>query len=170
VEKNFMLFKCGGISDSAIDGIGMSLAIFFQGCSMGCKGCQNPELQEKTQGNFIDIDFIEEHLKKYPGFYKSMVFVGGEPLEQSETLLYLLCLAKEFKLNTILYTGWLFKNIPEAIRRSCDIIIDGNYREDLKTGGFPASRNQWIYIRGKLVKMNNDYSRSLTEIFNANKT
>lgn len=44
-----MIFRCAGISDSTNDGIGMALDIFFQGCSLKCKGCQNPELQEKKQ-------------------------------------------------------------------------------------------------------------------------
>jgi len=161
-----MIFKCGGISDSTIDGIGMSLDIFFQGCSKGCKGCQNPELQDKFKGDFIDIDFIMEQLEKYSGFYQSLVFVGGEPLEQIDPLWYLICLAKEFKLYTVLYTGNIYKNIHPDIRRTCDIIVDGDYREDLKTGGFPASSNQNIYIYGKKIELNNNYNKSLMEIFN----
>lgn len=160
-----MIFRCGGIADSAIDGIGMSLDIFFQGCHRNCRGCHNPELQDKNGGFDYNTDDIIKHLEKYPGFYQSIVLVGGEPLDQPNQLYSLIKIAKMFNLYTILYTGNDYYHIYSDIRYNCDVIIDQPYDEENKTNGFPASKNQWIYIRGEPVKMNNDYSRSLTEIF-----
>lgn len=146
-----MIFKCAGISDSMNDGIGVALDVFFQGCSMKCPGCQNSELQNFEGGFFYDTKNIYKHLKKYKDFYQSVVFLGGEPLEQDPQLVDLILYAEDLDLKTILYTGWLYRNIPEFFRKEIDMIIDGPYIEELKTSGFPASSNQKIYYKGDLV-------------------
>lgn len=162
-----MIFRCGGISDSTIDGIGMSLDIFFQGCSRGCKNCHNLELQDKNGGFDYYTHHIFEHLEKYFGFYQSIVFVGGEPLENDmNAIFHILNFVKNSGLIKVLYTGWVYEDITGFVAKMFDIIIDGPYIEELKTGGFPASSNQNIYIYGKKIELNNNYNRSLMEIFN----
>jgi anaerobic ribonucleoside-triphosphate reductase activating protein len=138
-----MIFRCAGITDSMNDGRGVALDVFFQGCSLGCKGCHNPELQDKDGGFELDTDFIIDHLKKHKGFYESIVFLGGEALEQQKALIDI---ANRVNLYKVLYTGCLYKNIPSEIRSVMDMIVDGPYIEELKTDGFPASENQRVYI------------------------
>ena len=73
-----MKFKCAGISDSMIDSPGRTaIDIFFQGCSIKCPGCQNPDLQDKNGGFDVDTNEIVERLKQYKDFYQSLVFLGG---------------------------------------------------------------------------------------------
>lgn len=139
-----MIFRCAGITDSMNDGVGIALDVFFQGCSLGCKGCHNPELQDKDGGFELDTDEIIEHLNKHKGFYESIVFLGGEPLGQQEALMDI---ANRINLYKVLYTGYLYENIPNEIRSIMDMIVDGPYIEELKTGGFPASSNQVIFKR-----------------------
>jgi anaerobic ribonucleoside-triphosphate reductase activating protein len=124
------------------DGRGAALDIFFQGCSIGCKGCHNPELQDKDGGFELDTDEIIEHLDKHKGFYESIVFLGGEPLNQREVVIDII---NRVDLYKVLYTGYLYKDIPNEIRSVMNMIVDGPYIEELKTDGFPASENQRIY-------------------------
>jgi len=124
------------------DGLGkIALDVFFQGCSIKCNGCQNPDLQEENGGFWIDTNEIVEHLKKHKGFYQAIVFLGGEPTEQPEALYNL---AYNSGLCNILYTGKIYENLSERIRNVMDIVIDGPYIEGMKTNSFPASRNQRI--------------------------
>jgi anaerobic ribonucleoside-triphosphate reductase activating protein len=144
-----MIFKCAGISDSLNDGIGISLDIFFQGCSKRCVGCQNTTLQQFNGGFDYETDFVVKHINKNINFYDSVVFVGGEPLEQPYALYDLV---KKVSLPKVLYTGLLYNDIPRHIRDNINVIIDGIYDEELRTDKFPASSNQKIYINGDLIE------------------
>jgi len=140
-----MKFKCAGITDSVNDAPGkIGLDVFFQGCSLECKGCQNPELQDPNGGFDLDTDEIIDHLEQHKDFYQALVFLGGEPLEQIDALFGL---ASRSGLYNVLYTGWLHEEIPLDIRKVMNMIIDGPYIEELKTGRFPASENQRIYLK-----------------------
>jgi anaerobic ribonucleoside-triphosphate reductase activating protein len=140
-----VIFRCAGISDSMIDGPGISLDVFFQGCSLGCLGCHNPALQDHGGGFSYDTDDIIKHIEKY-SFYDSLVLTGGEPLEQQEAARDLVTRSG---LYNVLYTGWLLEEIPTDIIKSIIMIKSGPYLESLKTGGFPASSNQIIIKRDK---------------------
>jgi anaerobic ribonucleoside-triphosphate reductase activating protein len=140
-----MKFRCAGITDSMNDAPGkIALDVFFQGCSLGCKGCQNPELQDPNGGFDLDTDEIIDHLEQHKDFYQALVFLGGEPLEQIDALFNL---ASRSGLYNVLYTGWLHEEIPLDIRMVMNMIIDGPYIEELKTDGFPSSENQRIYLK-----------------------
>lgn len=141
-EDLLMKFRCAGISDSMNDGKGIALDVFFQGCYLKCPGCHNPELQDFAGGEEIDTDEIISHLNDHKDFYQSLVFLGGEPMEQEEVLYDL---ASRSGLYNVLYTGRLYEEIPDRIKKVLDMVVDGPYREDLKTDGFPASSNQKIY-------------------------
>jgi anaerobic ribonucleoside-triphosphate reductase activating protein len=152
-----MIFRCAGISDSTIDGIGISLEVFFQGCHKQCFGCHNTELQDFTKGCNYDTNNII-NIVKSSNFYDSIVFAGGEPLEQPEPLYDILFRSR---IPTILYTGWLYKDIPEHIRKAIRVIIDGPYIHELRTDKFPASSNQKIYINGDLIENTSDVWRRI---------
>lgn len=154
-----MKFRCAGINTGNINGIGLSYEIFFSGCQHNCSGCQNPELQNFSYGTEIDTEDILCQLEKYHDFYDSIVFTGGDPVFQS-TPLY--TLASKFDLPIILYTGFLYEELPKHIRNAMDFIIDGPYIQELKTSGFPSSSNQRIWQSGKLI--NRDFRKN----YNAN--
>lgn len=138
-----MKFRCAGVVDSCTDGLEYSpaLAIFFQGCELCCKGCQNPELQSFDGGYDFYTEDIISHLERFGDFYKGVVFTGGDPIYQPTALFELLSKVNHPK---VLYTGKLYDDIPLHIRDFLDIVVDGPYREELATNGFPASSNQRI--------------------------
>lgn len=137
-----MQFQCAGIQDDFQDGIGISLAVYFSGCNLRCKGCQNPELQDPKYGEARDTIEVIEILEELSDFYESVTFLGGDPLEQPDALLDIL---KNCNIPTVLYTGRLYNEIPNEIIELCSVVIDGPYIEDIKTGSFPASSNQQVY-------------------------
>jgi anaerobic ribonucleoside-triphosphate reductase activating protein len=142
-------FLCASIRDSTVDGYGLSKVIYFQGCRFNCKGCHNKELQSFSSGNiYTTEDFIEE-FNRYKNFYDSVVFLGGEPLEQKEVVLEI---CQKLDTEKWLYTGYELDEIPQEIRDECDIIIAGRYKEELRTESFPASSNQIIIFRGDIVE------------------
>lgn len=148
-------FRCAGISTGTINGIGISCEIFFSGCCHNCPGCQNPELQDFSYGSIVDTNDTLKHIDLYKDFYNSVVFTGGDPVYQPNALY---SIASECKLPTILYTGFLFEEIPKYITDLIDIVIDSQYVQELKTNGFPASSNQRIWEYRTLT--NKDFRRN----------
>ncbi|MBC9786400.1 radical SAM protein [Heliobacterium chlorum] len=136
----------GGFNDlnTSDAGGGIAYSVFFQGCSRGCPGCHNPELQDPDGGMDIESADILLRIQKYRNHYDAVVFVGGEPLEQPDALIHLLIGINEMGLESWLYTGFSYEDIPKEISRRCTVIVAGEYREKLHTGAFPASNNQII--------------------------
>ena len=134
----------GGFNElSTIDSEGVGFAIFFQGCSIRCPNCHNPELQEFDGGTIIQVSDILAKIKANVDWYDSVILLGGEPLDQGILPLCLLMQeVRKMGLEVWLYTGYEEHQIPSLVKSRCDVIVAGAYREDLKTGGFPASSNQ----------------------------
>ena len=56
----------GIVKESIVDGPGIRLVIFVQGCVHNCIGCHNPETHSFSQGYYMEIDSIVEMVKSDP--------------------------------------------------------------------------------------------------------
>jgi len=144
-----MKFRLGGLNTTIndTDTPGLTLSVFFQGCSRHCYNCHNPELWDHDGGREADTDEIISRVKNNRDWYDSVALMGGEPLEQPEALRDLLKKLNELDIEVWLYTGFDYEEIPEDIVRLCDVIIAGAYVDELKTNSFPASSNQQVIDR-----------------------
>jgi anaerobic ribonucleoside-triphosphate reductase activating protein len=138
--------RVGGFNElSTIDSDGVGFAIYFQGCSIHCKGCHNPELQSFEGGELYNPKDLIDKIAESRDWYDNVVLLGGEPLDQP--ILPLLMLVNEVKklgLGVWLYTGYAEDKIPSEIKNLCTVVVAGAYIDELKTGGFPASSNQVV--------------------------
>ena len=151
-----MKFQCAGITDSIIDGNGISLVIWFSGCNIRCEKCHNPELQDSNYGYQESTEHIIQLIKDNELFYDSVVFLGGEPLLQADVVYEI---AKNINITKWLYTGFHVIDIPSKIKEVCNVIVAGPYIDELKTNGFPASYNQKIIYNGEIINANRDQLR-----------
>ena len=71
---------------SLVDGPGVRTVVFFQGCDLHCKGCQNPSTWEMKNGTEMTTDELVAILKKEV-VNKKVTFSGGEPLMQVDALI-----------------------------------------------------------------------------------
>ena len=130
----------------------MSLSIFFAGCPRRCPGCHNPELQSMSAGKEVTIEEIKEHISKTLEVapIRGIVYLGGEPLLYLAVVNKISEFAKKKDLMNILYTGYTFEEIVRygwlEYLDLIDVMIDGPYLEEFKTGGFPASSNQKVWV------------------------
>ena len=131
---------------------GMSVDIFFAGCSMQpkCKGCQNPDLWNAENGFEMTVGQLKGYIKNtiVDAVVRNVVFVGGEPLDQQKAVFVLAKWAKEeFGLKTWLYTGHEYKAVPTNVKGALDVIVSGRYDETqlAEPGAFPASTNQEVH-------------------------
>ena len=144
----------GVIRESIVDGPGIRMTVFVQGCPHHCKGCHNQHTWDFDGGYEGSVGRIIEEAKK-DKLLRGITLSGGEPFAQAEALTALAIAAREIGLNVFCYTGYTFEkllaesdNHPEycALLEQCDWLVDGPFIEDQMSLmlHFRGSRNQRI--------------------------
>ena len=108
-------------SFGTVDGPGIRLVVFLQGCPMRCLYCHNPDTWSYEENKKV---FVSEILDKYDSikeFLKNggITVTGGEPLSQIDFVTELFKQAKQKNIHTALDTsGVLFnrKNLAQFDR------------------------------------------------------
>ena len=124
----------------------VGLSIFCSGCNFHCKNCHNPESWDVKNGTMTSINDIKKVIKEKSVLIKYVAFLGGEPTLYNDIIIELAEYSKKLGLETVLYTGSTVGYLSYLLVKSMDIIVDGKYCDDLKTGRFPASSNQNVYF------------------------
>ena len=146
-----MLDLSGIVSDSIVDGPGIRVTIFCQGCPHHCPGCHNPETWEFGIGTPMDEETVLDIVKSNP-LCRGVTFSGGEPFAQAEGFAKLAKLLKQHGYEVASYSGYTFEQLlrgtPEQkeLLESIDILIDGPFllqQRSLELN-FRGSRNQRI--------------------------
>jgi len=142
----------GIANDSIVDGPGLRMAIFFQGCRRHCEGCHNPESWEIEGGHDVSAAALFACAGKNP-LITGVSFSGGEPLLRAEPLLPLARAFKERGLDLAIYTGYTFEEILAdgdekvlALLACASTLIDGPFDLGLKSLLLPfrGSQNQRV--------------------------
>lgn len=126
---------------SLVDGPGVRTVVFFQGCDLHCKGCQNPSTWEMKNGTEMTTDELVTILEKEV-VNKKVTFSGGEPLMQVEALIDIVKKLSDF--DVAVYTGHVFEDVPTELLDKITYIKTGPFKEELKSTVEPyvGSTNQ----------------------------
>ena len=126
---------------SLVDGPGVRTVVFFQGCDLHCKGCQNKSTWDMKSGTEVEAAELATLLKKEV-CNKKITFSGGEPLMQAEGLIELVKLLEGFDI--AVYTGHELCDVPKELLERINYIKTGSFKEELKTTvkPFVGSTNQ----------------------------
>ena len=94
-------------SFGTVDGPGVRLVVFCQGCPMRCKYCHNPDTWEMGKGERIAPEEVIRIYERNKAFYSrgGITVTGGEPLLQVDFLLELFALAKQKGIHTCIDTS-----------------------------------------------------------------
>ena len=140
----------GIIEESIVDGPGIRMTVFTQGCNHKCKGCHNPQTHDFKAGRDITIEEIIEKAKNNP-LLDGLTISGGEPFEQAQACANLARAARDIGLNVLVYTGYTYEILQEKeeyqdFLQQIDILIDGRFEIDQMdlTLAFRGSKNQRI--------------------------
>ncbi len=163
-----MLLRVAGIvNDSIVDGPGIRMTVFVQGCTHNCKGCHNPDTHALDGGEMIEVREIAEKAFENP-LLDGLTFSGGEPFLQCEPLCELADLVAVKGLNIIAYTGFTWENLilrEDAVRliKRCRYIIDGPFVLEKKSLmlNFRGSENQRIIDVKKSLETGRIYTVQL---------
>ena len=114
-------------SFGTVDGPGIRLVLFMQGCPMRCLYCHNPDTWETTGGEEISAEQIIREYKKNRGFYSrgGITVTGGEPLLQIDFLIRLFTLAKDEGIHTAIDTsGVTYSETNAEYRKKLDELMN----------------------------------------------
>ncbi len=79
------------IPASRANGPGLRAVVFFQGCTLACPGCFNPDTHPFT-GTEVSVNAVAERVLQAHKDYRpeGVTFTGGEPMQQAPALLELI--------------------------------------------------------------------------------
>lgn len=128
-----------------VDGPGIRVVVFFQGCRLRCAFCHNPDTWDFNSGTTeLSPTELFNKVKRFKTYFKAsgggVTCSGGEPLMQPEFLLEFFKLCKENGINTALDTAGFGKGEYKEILNYTDTVIldikhvDNNGYKNL-TGG-----------------------------------
>lgn len=147
-----LLRVAGFTRESIVDGKGLRLTIFCQGCPHGCPGCHNPETHDINGGRMIKTSEVLEMALSNP-LLDGITLSGGEPMLQPEPLTELCRAAVKNGLNIWIYTGYTLEELLEennagrlGLLALADVVVDGRFILSQRTLDMPfaGSRNQRI--------------------------
>lgn len=95
----------------AVDGPGVRLVIFMQGCSLKCKYCQNRDTWALHGGTTYSVEELLEKILRYKNYIMpngGVTISGGEPLLQSKFLIELFTELKKYNIHTCIDTSGSF--------------------------------------------------------------
>ena len=127
----------GIVNDSIVDGPGIRLTIFTQGCLFNCPNCHNPQTHDLNGGYDQDISEIMALIEKN-SLLDGVTISGGEPFLQPEPLLNLVKQIKSLSLSVMVYSGYTFEQLikdasKRALLQEIDYLVDGLFIEELKS-------------------------------------
>ena len=146
-----MLDLSGIVSDSIVDGPGIRVTVFCQGCPHHCPGCHNPETWEFGCGTPMEEETILEIVRSNP-LCRGGTFSGGEPFAQAEGYAKLAKLLKAHRYEVASYSGYTFEQLlrgtpaQKELLANIDVLIDGPFLMEERSLelSFRGSRNQRI--------------------------
>ncbi|MCE5286906.1 MAG: anaerobic ribonucleoside-triphosphate reductase activating protein [Pelosinus sp.] len=119
------------LAESIVDGVGLRVVVFLQGCPRHCSGCHNPSLLSADGGNAVtEEELAEIILSKVTPLHRGITFSGGDPLMQAESLYKVIKIIqhKNPKLNIWVYTGYIYEEVCHLpVLNRIDVLVDGPF-------------------------------------------
>ena len=142
----------GIVKESVVDGPGIRMVVFVQGCPHHCPGCHNENTQDLTGGYLSTVDEVIAQLPSNP-LVTGLTFSGGEPFLQARALAEIGVAAKRRGFSIFTYTGFVFEQLmgqaetdPDiaALMAVTDVLVDGPFILEQRDIGlaFRGSANQ----------------------------
>ena len=138
------------IDESIVDGVGLRLVVFLQGCLNDCEGCHNPDLKPLEGGREIaEKELADLVVSKVTPMHRGITLSGGEPLLQADSLVQVIARIKKRLPNVDfwLYTGYLYEEYAEhPVMELIDVVVDGPFIQSRRDASciFYGSANQRI--------------------------
>lgn len=154
-----MIRVAGLNKNDVVNGEGVSVSLFLQGCHFHCKGCHNPETWNFNGGDAWDEDELIQLIIEAigaNGIVRNLSILGGEPFNSEEKIIFINKLIEKVKqqyptIKIIAWSGYLYEELladknMQYILNNLDYLIDGPFKIEERdiTLKWRGSRNQRI--------------------------
>lgn len=151
-----------------LDGPGIRMVVFFQGCILRCIFCHNPDTWNFNIGTEIYPEEIAEKAGRYKTYFKynngGITFSGGEPLMQPEFLLECLKLCKKEGIHTVIDTAGVgCGNYDDILKNTDLVILDVKHSNPVKYKNI-TGRNVKDYYKFKEAVIKNNTKLWLKQV------
>ncbi|WP_448604022.1 pyruvate formate-lyase-activating protein [Thermoleptolyngbya sp.] len=110
-----------------VDGPGIRVVIFTQGCPLRCLYCHNPDCREISGGTVVTADEVVAEIQKYRSYIRppgGMTISGGEPMMQPEFVREIFRQCKALGIHTALDTsGYCPLAIAPPVLEFVDLVL-----------------------------------------------
>lgn len=147
----------GIIENDVVNGEGICLSYWTQGCPHKCDGCHNPETwnfncgKEDSKENILNKILT---LLNKNSIHRNLSILGGEPL-CDENIDFTMEILKQVKqkypsIKTFVWTGYTYEELcklyKDIIFDNIDVLIDGKYDKNQRdiTLKLRGSKNQRV--------------------------
>ncbi len=140
------------------EGPHLRYSLWVQGCSLGCPGCCNPEFLSRRGGTEVCVEDLVADIRSARDELgiEGITLVGGEPLDQLESVAIVCRATQGLGLGVLLYTGFTMakaRALPgfSTLWPAIDTIVDGRFERGLvpvgRGRGLVGSSNQRVIHR-----------------------
>ena len=108
-----------------VDGPGIRVVVFFNGCKLRCKYCHNPEMWTKKDENYTPRELVNK-IKRYKSYFKDrggVTFSGGEPLLHSKFIIETAKLLKREGIHIALDTAGVGLGDYAEVLKYIDLVL-----------------------------------------------
>ena len=158
------------LKGSCANGPGIRNVVWFQGCTLHCPGCFNPDTHDPTAGTNISVESLCADL--LAPTCDGITISGGEPFQQPEALYHLL---KALRTNdappVLVFSGYPYSTLqtnPVCAKSLSliDALICGPYHSERPTAydRFCASDNQELILLSPRYTLEDFENLPLSEI------
>lgn len=145
-----------------VDGPGIRIVVFFQGCMLRCSFCHNPDTWIPNTNLKVTPKEIVDQVRKYRPYIEQgggVTFSGGEPLLQSEFLLETLKLCKKAGIHTCIDTsgtGYDKELLPQILKYTDLILLDIKAIDPINYKKITTQdMDMFNYFKDEVIKSNN---------------
>lgn len=147
--------RIAGITEeSIVDGPGIRLVVFAQGCRHRCPGCHNPQTHDPLGGHLTTVSDILGRMAENP-LLDGITLSGGDPFEQAEAFGQLAEQARSKGYHVMTYTGYTYEELHRKgdtlpgwgkLLENTHLLVDGPFQLALHNPmlRFRGSENQRI--------------------------
>lgn len=166
-DQNDHVLLASIIHESIVDGPGMRMVLFTQGCPHRCPGCHNPQTHSPVGGSKVFVNDLLTAFDAEEG-RRGVTLSGGEPFDQAASLALAAKAIHERKADVIVYTGYRLETLRKfaqtddgirALLYETDLLIDGPFIQARRSleAAFVGSSNQRLIALSELgIRLLND--------------
>lgn len=146
--------------ESYVDGEGIRMVIWNQGCLCNCPGCHNPQTHDLAAGFLYDIEELKKEILLNKNNHKGITLSGGDPFLQPLENIELAKYAHALGLNVWAYCGLTFEQLikdenKKALLENCDVLVDGPFilnQRDIRLAFRGSSNQRLVAVQESLRK------------------